>query len=595
MTPRILPTYFQWLATLPGRWHGGALALWVGLLIPLPSLAEVDIRLQGIEGEAATNLEASLSIYRSRGNRIDDLALQRLVQRVPNEAKQALRPFGYYKAEAQAQITPADGDSTARIDIVVTPGPQSVWRTIIVDVRGPGAENPALARAQRISTLVPGQPVDHRAYETLKANLEANAISAGFLDWRWDIHRLEVHPLADKADVLLVMETGARYKFGAIDFDQRALDEDVANRLLRFSAGDDYNEQALLNTQYALLDSQYYSVARVAPGDRDKTAKTVPINIETTPRQRQRITFGIGYGSDTRLRGTSAWRWRRLNGRGHRAQIRIAGASTRSELGLRYEIPGKDPITEQMLLYGSFIDEELADTDSRRITAGVRRTRKRGDWQLQNYVELLREETEIVGTPATRDALFIPGVSLDRWVRDRTINPRRGYRLTADLRGSQQSLLSDTDFVRLTVNAKWLISLGPNYQLLLRSQLGTAWVENFAALPASQRFFAGGDQSVRGFGFNELSPRNADGEIIGGQHLLFGSAELERRIRGPWRVAAFVDGGGALTELNDPLEYSVGVGIRWVTPIGKIHLDVAKPVTLGDQSPRFHIGIQPAL
>jgi translocation and assembly module TamA len=562
-------------------------------LLSTAALAEIDIRVAGVDGEAADNLAATLSLYRYRDQGLDDLALQRLIQRVPSETEKALRPFGYYQTATEVV---ADGSSgQTKINIKVEPGPRSVWRTIVVAVRGAGSETAAIQRVLSKSPLVPGEAVDHRNYDTLKATLEATAISTGFLDWRWDTHRLEVHPTVNKADVLLIMETGPRYRFGAVSFHQQAVDHDVAQRLIQFESGDDYDEQALLNTQYALLDSQYYSVARVSPTDRDPVTKTVPVNIETTPQKRQRITFGIGYGSDTRLRGSTGWRWQRLNGRGHRAQIRYAGAATRNELGLRYEIPGKDPISEQLRFYGSFIDEELADTDSRRITAGVGRTRKLRQWQMRNYVELLREETTLPGMEPTRDLLFMPGVSLDRWVRDRTINPDHGYRLTADLRGSQQSLLSDTNFLRLVLNAKWLASFRDNYQLLVRGQFGTAWVESFAALPASQRFFAGGDQSIRGFGFNELSPRNAQGEIIGGQHLVFGSVELARRIRGPWRLAVFADGGGALSNLNDELEYSVGVGVRWETPVGKIRLDIAKPVTLGDRSPRIHIGIQPSL
>ncbi len=570
----------------------GLIAAW--LIAPNLAIANIDVVLEGVDGDVALNIQTMLTLYRYRNEELDDLALQRLVGRAPGEVDKALRPFGYYHAETTVEVSEG-GEATIRVRVMINPGPRSVWRTTNIELSGDGKNDAGLLRALATINLAGGQAIDHRDYDGGKATLEATAISRGFLDWRWLTHRLEIHPLVNKADAFLSMETGTRYKFGEIDLQQDAIDPDVARRFMRFRTGDDFNEQALLNTQYALLDSQYYRVVRVTPGNKDPLTKTVPIAIEAAAQTRQRITFGIGYGSDTRLRASTAWRWRRLNGRGHRAQARFAGASTRNELGLRYEIPGRDPVSEQLNIYSSFIDEELATTDSKRLTFGVSRTKRLGSWQLQTFADLIREETSLPGEAPSIDTLLVPGLSVDRWIRDRTINPRRGYRTTAQLRGSQQSLLSDTDFLRFEGSARWLASFREHYQLLARAEFGTAWVETFGALPASQRFFAGGDQSVRGFGFNELSPRDAQGAIIGGQHLVFMSLELDRAIRGPWRVAIFADGGGALRNLNDPLEYSLGIGLRWETPIGKLRIDLAKPVSIGGFSPRFHISIQPTL
>ena len=109
-------------------------------------------------------------------------------------------------------------------------------------------------------------------------------------------------------------------------------------------------------------------------------------------------------------------------------------------------------------------------------------------------------------------------------------------------------------------------------------------------MPASLRFFAGGDRSVRGFGFNDLGPRDADGRNIGGKHLLTGSVELEWPIAGRWSMAVFVDGGNAFDSFGDELEYSAGLGGRLRTPVGVVRLDFAKPVTSG-RGWRLHFGL----
>ena len=111
----------------------------------------------------------------------------------------------------------------------------------------------------------------------------------------------------------------------------------------------------------------------------------------------------------------------------------------------------------------------------------------------------------------------------------------------------------------------------------------------------SQRFFAGGDRSVRGFGLNQLSPVDAEGDLVGGRHLLFVSAELEFDVFERWIIDAFADAGNAFDRFGDPLEYSVGVGFRWRSPIGLIGGDVAKALSVDGQGYRLHFSVRPEL
>ena len=98
-------------------------------------------------------------------------------------------------------------------------------------------------------------------------------------------------------------------------------------------------------------------------------------------------------------------------------------------------------------------------------------------------------------------------------------------------------------------------------------------------LPGTERFFAGGDRSVRGFGLSELSPLNAEGARVGGRHLLAGSVELIRDLPRNFAVAFFFDIGNAVDEFNDPLQYSVGIGLRFRLPVVTLGVDIAQPLT----------------
>jgi translocation and assembly module TamA len=121
--------------------------------------------------------------------------------------------------------------------------------------------------------------------------------------------------------------------------------------------------------------------------------------------------------------------------------------------------------------------------------------------------------------------------------------------------------------------------LGERGRLIGRGTLGAIEVDDFDLLPASERFFAGGDQSVRGFDLNSLGPVDADGNVVGGTRLVTASFEYELRVRGPWGIAFFVDGGNALDDFGDELEYGAGIGLRYRTPLGNVRIDLAVPVS----------------
>jgi translocation and assembly module TamA len=142
-------------------------------------------------------------------------------------------------------------------------------------------------------------------------------------------------------------------------------------------------------------------------------------------------------------------------------------------------------------------------------------------------------------------------------------------------------------------------------------------VSSTTGLAPSQRFFAGGDRSVRGFAVNELSPvepvidldtglpvYNDDGtpklEKVGGKHMFAGAVELIRDLPKNFAIAAFTDVGNAFDNFGDPLMYSVGLGVRFRLPVVSVGIDVAQALTIpaGETErpgPRLHLNFSPKL
>jgi translocation and assembly module TamA len=126
-------------------------------------------------------------------------------------------------------------------------------------------------------------------------------------------------------------------------------------------------------------------------------------------------------------------------------------------------------------------------------------------------------------------------------------------------------------------------------RILARASFGITRKSDFDELPPSVRFFAGGDESIRGFGYNTLGPEDEEGDVIGGSNLLIASIEYEHRLRGDWYGAVFVDAGNAFDGSDIDAAVGAGLGIKWLSPVGPLRFYLAHPLNKSDQSVRLHV------
>ena len=174
---------------------------------------------------------------------------------------------------------------------------------------------------------------------------------------------------------------------------------------------------------------------------------------------------------------------------------------------------------------------------------------------------------------------------------DNSLRPTNGYRLGVELSGANDSLGSDTTFAQAQASAKWIKSFGNRTRLLLRAQLGFTWHSDFIELPPSVRFFAGGDNSIRGFEFESLGPVDENGDVIGGDRLAVASIEYEVPFSASWSGAMFIDSGNAFTGSDFNARTGAGFGVRWRSPLGPIRFDIAWPVNDAEKGPRLHVSL----
>ncbi|MCW5209300.1 BamA/TamA family outer membrane protein, partial [Desulfobulbus sp. US1] len=140
-------------------------------------------------------------------------------------------------------------------------------------------------------------------------------------------------------------------------------------------------------------------------------------------------------------------------------------------------------------------------------------------------------------------------------------------------------------------NGKIILTPWTNWRLLGGLSIGAIMMDSIDELPPSLRFYAGGDHSVRGYGYKELGPEDSSGKIIGGQYLTEASIEIERKINDTWSAAAFYDLGNAYDDIDLDLQVGAGLGVRMNLPFGQVRLDVACAVSDADYPLRIHLTI----
>lgn len=543
------------------------------------------VDISGGDSEIRDNIRAHLGLARE-GCDLPPWRERPLVRAAREDARNALRALGYYSPEIDIDFQRID--DCWRLNVQVDPGPPVRIRSMDVALTGAASEDSAFQEFLGNLPLREGQRLRHNQYEQIKSGLNRLASSRGYFDARFTTTQIRVQVSEQAADVVVHMDSGPRFRFGPVSVEQDILHDELVQKFVPFQQGSDFESRRLIQLQQAFIDSGYFSDVRVDTHPEDAEDLEIPITATLGARNKWSYLAGVGVSTDIGPRLRLGLENHRANLSGHRYGADLELSPVRSSIGLNYQIPLGDPARERLDLTAGFQTESTDTADGDLFTLGVAHIRQRpSGWTHTRFLRYEHEDYKISDTRGT-SRLLTPGLEWSRIQADHPIFPRQGWRLSANVRGASEDLLSTVTFGQATGRAKLITPLGQG-RLLTRADAGTTAVDEFAELPSSVRFFAGGDNSVRGYGYQKLGPTNDDGEVIGGRHFFTASVEAEYPIVGQWSAAVFVDGGNAFERLDDyNAKYGVGAGVRWRSPIGPIRVDIAHP-TDGDDSFRLHL------
>ena len=564
----------------------------------LPSLAHAadlqPLQLTGLDSELAANVRAHLSLEKmsaEQRKRVSETRLSFLVRTAPDEVRQGLEPFGYYDAVVTPEVI-RDGDKVTVRLAVVTGEPVRV-RALDVGVSASGAGDELVV--QRLANFSPrvGDVFHSGVYEINKAGIARALGEHGYFDAELRTHRVEVTRADHAADIALAWDSGERYRLGLVTFEGQQLRAGVLDPLVPWESGEPFDQGRLLELQQSLLDTDFFSGINLQPEPEKAVDHVVPIMVTLVPAKRSVYNLGLRYGTDSGAGINARLERRWLNDRGHKLLLDLNIAQYKSNFTAQYKIPAFRWLDGWLTYQASLREEQIQDLTTQTVDVAVTRSGRWRGWNLLAGLNYKRERADsLINDQHDYYTVVFPSVWGQWKTSDDPNTPRRALGLTVEARAGSAALGSDVDFLQMRAEGRWIRGYGTSNRLLLRGELGTTVVDDFTALPPSLRFYAGGDHSVRGYGYKEIG--SLDGELFGGKHLLVASAEFEHMFTPVWGAAVFVDAGDAFDD-NFDAHVGFGAGLRWRSPVGPVRIDIASDVSEDDPGLRLHISVGPDL
>ena len=563
--------------------------------VPLAGAAQVEIK--GIKNDDI------LSNVRAHVDSIEpptvSYQFEQYQQRLTEKTQQALQVFGYYHATITVNA-PVEGLKNAKWQISAELGQVTSITELHIELQGEAKNEPAMQALLAKLPLKKGKALQHQDYESSKSQLQNLALTLGYFDFRFSEHTIKVFESSFSASITLLMDSGKRYHFGELRFVEDNRAESLVRDSLPFNQGERYHADKLAILNQRLRQTQYFKTALVRPLVAQAKDYQIPIEVILNHKPRDNFDVGAGFSSDIGPRFTAKWQRPWVNNHGHALGAELFLSKPERSISLDYRIPIEDPVQNYASFQVGFQAQDDNDTRSDRFTLAATRhwTVVDSDWQRAAFIRL-EQETFTQGLDAEQTTrLLTPGFTLSRLRTRGGLDIDWGDKQSITVEAAADALLSDINMLRITAQSKWLRSWD-EHRLLWRIDTGAIASEDFQLVPSSLRYFAGGDQSIRGFGYRTLSPVKLDdegnAELTGGQYLAVGSVEYSYPVKPNWRVAVFVDAGTSTNKFSGDIATGVGAGVNWLSPVGPVRIYLARGNSEYEAAWKIHFSMGPAL
>jgi len=582
---------------------------------PLPPISSIDVQPAGeaqaaqrnseeptqvrydlvVEGMAETGLEGRFrglsALDDAEGHAVNGAMIQARAREDEALAVRLLRSEGYYDAVATSAIEQLP-DQPGRLRVTITVAPGSRYNFGTISIAGADTEPPGMAR--RFLPLETAHPIRAADVESAEANVLLRLPQEGYPFPELGLRDIVLDPETHIGDYSLPLNPGPRARFAGFTTEgDLAFDANHVGILARFHRGDLYDRRKVDDLREAMVATRLFSTVSAEPvltgQAAEDGAQYVNILVRQDAGPARSLDASAGYDTGQGLRVEAAWEHRNLLRPEGALRIAAIAGTQEQNLSIRFRRNNWGQRDRALLLqldsgrrdYPAFqgYTSRLYGLISRESTPIWQKR-----WTYAYGAEILATNENRNGNArvSLSDAYFIGGlvgqIGYDR--SNSLLDPTRGFRLLARV-NPEASLRDGTGFyIRNLIEGSIYHSFGNSFVLAGRARFGSIFGIARDDIAPSRRLYSGGGGSVRGFGYQELGPRDAQNVPLGGRGLSEFSIEGRYRF-GNYGAVAFVD-AGQVTERQYPdfsdMRFGVGVGGRVYTSFGPVRVDVATPI-----------------
>ncbi|KGJ93656.1 autotransporter assembly complex protein TamA [Colwellia psychrerythraea] len=537
-----------------------------------------------------------------------DLERSAFIYSAKENAFKALNSLGYYQADIRVVVEKEPWE----LILIIQLNEPTLLDNINVNITGAAQNDPAFIALLHNINIQPGDKLHHGKYETVKSDLLSLALQRGYFDGKLIDSTITIKQDLHEANINISYDSGARYRFGEVNFNDFDLKPQLLSQLIPFEQGDFYNTYDFHKLQQQLQSTQYFSNVQVLPvatSEGSVNNFTMPIKVTLMPAKSHQFDFGVGYATDTKYRLSAGWRTPLINKYGHFQETKIEYSPKNPTGNFIYSIPLGHPTEDSLQFKITVETDEYPDLTSKFYSAQIGRVLSKEDWNRQIYTRVHQEawvynlddvEPNIDWSTKDNVQYIIPGILWSRTIRGGSaLDPSSGFRQVYNIEGAHLKAGSDNSFFRVHGRWNYITTLKPKHRLVTRAELGAIYIDRDAELAPSLRFYAGGDQSIRGFAYQSIGstipassdPDNSNEIVVGGTRLMVASIEYQYYLTNKWRMAFFSDGGSVANKGEFNPVYSFGSGIHYLTPVGAVKFDYAFGFDGEKKTKRIHISL----
>lgn len=594
------------LALLVSAALAPTLALAQNTVAPSPNITTSSTTPEAFDLEVRSNNEdirdfllqhLDLQRYRSLSD-LDETELARLLRDADVQARELLGTLGFFKPTLRwSQDKSVNTSTLGRVLLDVDTGPvasisEVQWQWL-GDVASDAAAQAQLKAIEKQWALPVGKPFSQNAWNQAK-NQALRQLLAERYPWGRILHSLAlVDEPTNQVRLWLTLESGPAVRLGALQISGAdKYGSTQVERLARLPVGQVYRQNDLLEAQQRLVTSGFYDSVFVSL-DAEGQAAQAPVKIELKESLRQKWVVGLGVRSDSGARVSAEHTHHSLPGLHWRSLSKLSLDQDLQSASLDLLAP-PDASLWRWNTSAKFDRENVFDVplQSQRWRAGRTQLGERIDRSYFAQYDSSRLQGDALLQRESISANY--GWTWRNY--DTLPFPNRGLGVGIQLGAGVPLGDPREPYVRWHVKGLGFLPLGTSMgRLAVRAEMGSVVSRDTSNLPATQLFWTGGDNSVRGYAPNSIGVTDASGAMVPGRYMAAGSIEWQRPVRHKgqttdWEGAVFIDAGSVsndTAELKPQIGY--GIGARWRSPVGPVRMDLAYAQAL--HKLRLHLSV----